>query len=72
MILNERALSYAQDLQTSLESLVHSEPWAEQAASGQGRVFLLRADLLGQEAHQALRAAARIDLSARRGSLAEQ
>ncbi|MDB5739700.1 MAG: phosphorylase, partial [Alphaproteobacteria bacterium] len=46
--------------------------WNQQAASGQGRVFLLRADLLGQEGREALRAAARIDLSARRGSLAEQ
>ncbi|MDB5735476.1 MAG: uncharacterized protein JWN16_2113, partial [Alphaproteobacteria bacterium] len=72
VILNERVSSYAQELQKSLEGQVHAEPWNQQAASGQGRVFLLRADLLGQEGREALRAAARIDLSARRGSLAEQ
>jgi cyclic beta-1,2-glucan synthetase len=72
VILNERVSSYAQDLQKSLESQVHTEPWNAQAASGQGRVFLLRADLLGPEGREALRAAARVDLSARRGSLAEQ
>ncbi|MDB5740179.1 MAG: glycosyltransferase 36, partial [Alphaproteobacteria bacterium] len=68
VILNERVSSYAQELQKSLEGQVHAEPWNQQAASGQGRVFLLRADLLGQEGREALRAAARIDLSARRGS----
>ncbi len=72
VILNERVSSYAQDLQKSLEAQVHTQPWNEQAASADGRVFLLRADLLGPEGREALRAAARIDLSAKRGSLAEQ
>ncbi|HEX4273673.1 MAG TPA: glucoamylase family protein [Rhizomicrobium sp.] len=70
VILNERASSYAQDLQKTLEAAIHTIPPA--AEGPEGKVFLLRADLIGPEARDALRAAARIDLSARRGSLAEQ
>ncbi len=72
VILNERVSSYAQELQKALEAQVHTASWNDQAAAAQGRVFLLRADLLGAEGREALRAAARIDLSARRGSLADQ
>ncbi|MEO8301210.1 MAG: glucoamylase family protein, partial [Rhizomicrobium sp.] len=71
VILNERASSYAQDLQKALEATVHGAPLASDDPT-QGRIFLLRSDLLGPESSGALRAAARIHLSARRGSLAEQ
>jgi cyclic beta-1,2-glucan synthetase len=71
VILNERASSYAQDLQKALAATVHGAQLGAEDPS-RGRVFLLRTDLLGAESSAALRAAARIDLSARRGSLAEQ
>ncbi len=71
VIVNERASSYAQDLQKTLEATVHGAQLGSEDAS-QGRIFLLRTDLMGPESSGALRAAARIDLNARRGSLAEQ
>jgi len=71
VILNERASSYAQDLQKVLEATVHGAQLGSEDPA-QGRIFLLRTDLLGAESNGALRAAARIDLSARRGSLEEQ
>jgi cyclic beta-1,2-glucan synthetase len=71
VILNERASSYAQDLQKTLEAAVHGAQLSSEDPS-QGRIFLLRTDLLGEEGSEAVRAAARIDLNARRGSLAEQ
>ncbi len=70
IILNERPASYAQDLQRSLDNIVRM---ADQAASPtQGRVHMLRADLIGRDAVLALRAAARADLNARRGPLVDQ
>jgi len=69
VILNNRASSYAQDLQKSLEAIIHPTQWTGEAADGQGKIYLVRADLLGSEGRDALRAAARVDLSARRGSL---
>ncbi|HEX3754705.1 MAG TPA: glucoamylase family protein [Rhizomicrobium sp.] len=72
VILNERASSYSQDLQNSLESMVHTAQSIPEGMGTLGRVFLLRVDLIGAAARDALRAAARIDLSARRGSLTEQ
>ena len=71
VILNERASSYAQDLQTMLEATIHGAQLGSEDPA-QGGIFLLRTDLLGAESNGALRAAARIDLSARRGSLEEQ
>jgi cyclic beta-1,2-glucan synthetase len=72
VILNERVASYAQDLQKSLEATIHTVQSGTEETGAQGKVFLLRLDVIGQEAGDALRAAARVDLSARRGSLAEQ
>ena len=71
VILNERASSYAQDLQKTLEATVHGATIGSEDPE-QGRIFLLRTDLLGAETSGALRAAARVNLSARRGSLEEQ
>jgi len=71
VILNERASSYAQDLQKSLESTIHAASWSAEAAP-QGKIFLLRTDMIGAEGCDALKAAARINISARRGSLVEQ
>ena len=72
VILNERDASYAQDLQKSLEATIHTALRDATEPGALGKVFLLRLDLIGPEAREALRTAARIDLSARRGSLAEQ
>jgi cyclic beta-1,2-glucan synthetase len=65
VILNAKGTSYAQDLQESLEAMVrkHGE---------HGGVFVLRADLLPPDDRILLRAAARVLILARRGTLAEQ
>ena len=70
VVLNDRAASYAQDLQTALDGIVrvHAERMGTQA----GNIYLLRTDLLQAGAREKLLAAARVILSNRRGKLAEQ
>ncbi len=74
VILNERASSYVQDLQTALETLVRTSqsrpPVQVEAPSGQ--VFVLRADLIEPEMRALLLSAARIVLVAQRGRLGDQ
>lgn len=72
VILNERASSYAQDLQTALEKIVHTLDRTEDQGGPLGRIYLVRADIAGRDACNALRAAVRVDLNSRRGTLAEQ
>ena len=74
VILNEKAHSYVQDLQTSLEALVRTSQSAprHERLETQGSVFILRKDLLSPEDHDALQAAARAVLLSRHGTLAEQ
>ena len=52
VILNEKVASYAQDLQTSLETLVRTSQSAVRHGrpETQGKVFILRADLLSEAA----------------------
>ena len=74
VIVNERNTSYAQDLQTALESVVRvnlprSTPEDDGAP---GTVFLLRADLLSVEVRNLLQTVARVVIVTRRGKLAEQ
>ena len=74
VILNERAPSYTQDLQSALESLIRtglSRPRIPGQAA-QGGVFLLRADIISTDARGVLLTSARAVLLSRRGSLAEQ
>lgn len=74
IIINEKGTSYAQELQNSLEAMVHSSTMAMQALlphSG-GKVFILRADLLPKVDIDLLYSEARVALSSRLGSLAEQ
>jgi cyclic beta-1,2-glucan synthetase len=74
VILNEKAHSYAQEFQTSLEALVRtrqSGPRPERDET-RGRVFIVRKDLLSPTDHAALQAAARAVLLSRHGTLAEQ
>jgi cyclic beta-1,2-glucan synthetase len=74
VILNERSTSYAQDLQTSLETLVRaSQSRAHPEEVGaRGSVFVLRADLVSVEGRSLLQTAARAVLVGHRGSLSEQ
>ena len=74
VILNEHAASYSQDLQIALEALLRMQPRTPPVAEAgpQGAVFLLRADLIPADTGALLAAAARVVLSAERGSLSEQ
>lgn len=69
VIINERASSYVQDLQNSLEALRRSIPARPAEA---GRVFVLRADLIPPETRALLQSVARVVLVAEQGGLAEQ
>ncbi|HVP29069.1 MAG TPA: glucoamylase family protein [Myxococcota bacterium] len=74
VILNERASSYLQDLQGSLEGLVRASQ-SRTPAKGEGAhgaAFVLRTDLVSEQTRGVLRSAARAVLLSRRGSLAEQ
>ena len=74
VILNERAPSYEQDLQAVLETLLrtsqstgpHDEPGAH------GHVYIVRVDRMTAYQRDVLESAARVVLSSRRGTLAEQ
>jgi cyclic beta-1,2-glucan synthetase len=74
VILNDRANSYAQDLQTSLEAMVHSRTAGgdSRKPKSRGGVYILRADQLSLEDRALLYASARVTLSSRQGSLADQ
>jgi cyclic beta-1,2-glucan synthetase len=73
VILNERASSYVQDLQIALETLARS---GQSPPSGverrQGRIYVLRADLIPAETRALLASVARVVLVGQRGSLADQ
>jgi cyclic beta-1,2-glucan synthetase len=74
VIINERASSYIQDLQSAIETQVRSSQ--SKANLGlrlaAGSVFCLRADLMTVESRALLAAVARVVLYANRGSLALQ
>jgi len=74
VILNERATSYVQDLQTFLETQVRASQLPPQVGeTGRpGRVFIVRADLIAPEACALLASAARVVLVAQRGRLADE
>ena len=74
VVLNERAASYVQDLQTSLDALVRMNQSMPKISSGdpRGTVFVLRADLVSPEIQGLLNACARAVLHGNRGSLADQ
>lgn len=74
VIINERAASYVQDLQSAIEVQVRSsqsKPNLGLRLAG-GSVFCLRADLMSVESRALLAAVARVVLYANRGSLATQ
>ncbi len=74
VILNNRAPSYVQDLQTLLETIVRTSQSMppHEGQEARGRVTILRDDRVTATQLDALRAAARVTLSSRRGTLAAQ
>jgi cyclic beta-1,2-glucan synthetase len=74
VILNERAPSYAQDLQVALETLVRTSQSAgpHDGPGPHGHVYIVRADLVTAPRRDVLESVARVVLSSRRGTLAEQ
>ena len=74
VIVNEKAYSYAQELQSSLESLVRGSQSRLSAETGDalGNIFLLRADLIAPQLRAILQAVARAVIFSRRGTLSEQ
>lgn len=73
VIVNERASSYVQDLQSALEMLVRSgQSRPQPGRPAPGKIFLLRADLMANDARALFPIAARAVLAARNGRLSEQ
>ena len=74
VILNERAPSYLQDLQNSVDTLVRMNRSMPRRAGddARGAVFVLRADLVSNEVRGLLQTAARAVLRSGGGSLVEQ
>jgi len=74
VIINERASSYAQELQTALDALVRmNRSMPKLAGDGvRGAVFVMRTDLVSNELCGLLHTAARAVLRGGRGSLSEQ
>ena len=74
VILNERAASYVQDLQQSLDAMVRANQSMPRLASDDvgGAVFVLRSDLVPPETRALLLSSARAVLAAGGGTLAEQ
>jgi cyclic beta-1,2-glucan synthetase len=74
VILNERATSYVQDLQTLLETLRRTSQSAgpHDGHEPHGNVHIVRADRMTAAQRDVLQAVARAVLSSRRGTLAEQ
>ncbi|PYM68175.1 MAG: hypothetical protein DME11_01240, partial [Candidatus Rokuibacteriota bacterium] len=74
VILNERAPSYFQDLQSLLETLVRKSQSAEhqEGPEAHGNVFILRGDRVTAPQRDVLQAVARVVLWSGRGTLGEQ
>ena len=72
VVINERAASYAQNLQGEIDAYRESAS-KRGLASGPGQhIFTVRRDLMDLETYQALLAASRILFHARNGTIAEQ
>jgi cyclic beta-1,2-glucan synthetase len=74
VILNERAPSYVQDLQVLLEGVVRTSQSGgpHEGHEPHGNVYILRTDRLTQAQRDVVQTAARVVVSSRRGTLAEQ
>jgi cyclic beta-1,2-glucan synthetase len=74
VIINEKASSYVQELQASLEALVRGSQLrlSPDTSSSSGKIFLLRGDLISPRTRAELQSVARVVLLSRRGTLDEQ
>ena len=74
VIINEKAPSYVQELQGSLEALVRGSQLrlSPDTSAASGKIFLLRGDLVSPMTRTQLQSVARVVLLSRRGTLAEQ
>lgn len=74
VILNEKEVSYVEDLQSLLESMVRENQarFTSHENDNLGGIFVLRADQLSMEELRLLQTAARAVLVSNRGTLAEQ
>jgi cyclic beta-1,2-glucan synthetase len=74
VILNEKSVSYIEDLQTLLEGMARESQAlsAHYGHAGQGAIFVMRADQLSGQERLLLQTAARAVLASKRGTLAEQ
>ena len=74
VIINEHAVSYAQDLQDALETVVRTSQsiLGGEHAGARGAVYVLRGDHLSPDDRTLLQAAARAVLLSRGGTLADQ
>jgi len=74
VILNEKEITYANELQTLMDNMVRENQSfsALPEYGGQGEVFVLRGDQLSEEEYVLLQTTARVVLLSSRGTLAEQ
>ena len=74
VVLNDKAPSYEQELQGSLDDLVrvHQQRVSADLGDVHGNVFLLRGDLTSERERLLLQSAARVVLLSRHGTIAEQ
>ena len=72
VIVNERAESYVQDLQSALETLVRSGRRPQADGTSRGEIFVLRTDLMSADARALFPIVARAVLAARNGRLLDQ
>ena len=74
VIVNERAASYVQDLQSAIETAVRSSQSRPRfgVELAQGSVYALRADLMNVTTRALLQSVARVALVARRGAIVDQ
>ena len=74
IIMNEKASSYEQGLQGSLEALVRGSQLrlCPDTGGARGSIYLLRTDLISAQERMLLQQAARVVLLSRRGTLTEQ
>ncbi|MGN6550992.1 MAG: GH36-type glycosyl hydrolase domain-containing protein [Pararhizobium sp.] len=72
VILNEKASSYAQDLQSRLEAMCENARLRGQAMGPRRHIFAVRRDLMEPRTYHALLAASRVVFHARNGKLSDQ
>ncbi|WP_421423065.1 GH36-type glycosyl hydrolase domain-containing protein [Agrobacterium rosae] len=72
VIVNERAASYAQDMQHALDFISEAQRRINPADGGRQHVFSVRRDLIDEETWSALLAASRVVLHVRNGKIVDQ